>query len=90
MDIEESYRKDKRFMARFRGGILVHFGSKNGETYIDHNDDLKRDNYIKRHRRLNENWNNKYSPGALSRWILWEKKSLPEAIKFYKKKFNID
>ena len=70
MKIEPSTRKDKRFMAIFKNGQIVHFGSKHGSTYIDHHDKIKRDNYIKRHSK-NENWNDPYSAGALSRWILW-------------------
>ena len=70
MKIEPSTRKDKRFMAIFKNGQIVHFGSKTGSTYIDHHDKIKRDNYIKRHSK-NENWNDPYSAGALSRWILW-------------------
>jgi len=36
MIFKASTRKDKRLMVTFSNGIVVHFGSKNGETYIDH------------------------------------------------------
>ena len=61
MKIEPSTRKDKRFSAVF----------KNGSTYIDHHDKIKRDNYIKRHSKLYEYWDDPYSAGSLSRYLLW-------------------
>jgi hypothetical protein len=73
----------------FHDGTTVHFGSKEGETYIDHNNEKKKKNYIKRHQLLNEDWSDPYSPGALSRFILWEKKTLDEALKAFKYRFNI-
>ena len=48
MELYESKRKDKRFMAIIKGK-KYHFGLKNGSTYIDHKDKTKRENYIKRH-----------------------------------------
>ena len=48
MELYESKRKDKRFMAIINGN-KYHFGLKNGSTYIEHKDKLKRENYIKRH-----------------------------------------
>jgi len=55
MIFKASTRKDKRLMVTFSNGIVVHFGSKNGETYIDHKDKLKRSNYLARHG-LSEDW----------------------------------
>lgn len=65
----------------------VHFGQKGASDYTLNKNDVLKNAYIKRHEK-NENWNDPYSPGALSRWILWEKKSLSEAISNYKRKFN--
>ena len=45
--------------------------------------------YLRRHR-SNENWNNPLSPGALSRWILWNKKTLSGSIKHFKNKFKLN
>ena len=44
----------------------IHFGSKDGSTFLDHKDKTKRDNYIKRHR-VRENWNEVYA-GSLARF----------------------
>jgi hypothetical protein len=69
--VELSNRKGKRFVAIFRHGTKVHFGSE-GSTYIDHKDKAKRAAYLARHGASGkEDWNNPYTPGALSRWILW-------------------
>lgn len=70
MKIEKSSRAGKRFQATFANGKIVHFGQAGGQTYIDHGDKAKREAYLARHKKR-ENWNDPYSPGALSRWILW-------------------
>lgn len=86
--IKPSTRQNKRFQATFKNGTTVHFGLKNGETYIDHGDKQKRENYLKRHIK-NEDWNNPYSAGALSRFLLWgDHKTLNENHKLFMKKFN--
>lgn len=70
MKIEKSTRAGKRFMATYANGKVVHFGQAGGKTYIDHGDKAKREAYLTRHKKR-ENWNDPYSPGALSRWLLW-------------------
>ena len=89
--IKSSDRPEKRLTAIFykdnRKYKKVHFGQKSGNTYVDHGDDIKKVNYIKRHR-VRENWNDPYSAGALSRYILWNKKSLDESVRDYKKRFG--
>ena len=37
-DIKYSQRKDKRFKVLLDDNEIYHFGLKNGQTYIDHND----------------------------------------------------
>ena len=85
--IKPSSRRDKRFML-VMGDKAVHFGSASGETFIDHGDLKKRENYIKRHG-VNEDWG-KINPGSLSRFILWgDSKNINKNIIDYKKRFNI-
>jgi len=67
---------------------VVHFGQKGGSTYIDHKDDQKKENYLKRHR-VNENWKDPTTAGALSRWILWNLKTLSASIADFKKRFGL-
>jgi hypothetical protein len=89
MIIKASTRKGKRFMATFNNGKTIHFGLKNGSTYIDDGDKIKRENYIKRHA-VNEDFNNAYSASALSRWLLWgDYKTLDENHQAFMKKFRV-
>ena len=87
MEIYESKRKDKRLMAIIQGK-KYHFGLKTGNTYIDHKDKKKRENYIKRHS-IREDWS-KINAGSLSRFLLWgHSTSLEANIKDYIKRFNL-
>jgi hypothetical protein len=89
MIIKPSTRKDKRYQATFNNGKTIHFGLRGGQTYIDHGDEQKRRNYIKRHA-INEDFNNAYSASALSRFLLWgDYKTLDENHQAFMKKFRI-
>ena len=88
MKLIKSTRKQKRFTAVF-DEKQIHFGSKNGSTYIDHGDKTKRLNYIKRHQ-VNEDFDDPYSAGSLSRWLLWgDSKDLYKNLKEFRKKFSL-
>jgi hypothetical protein len=93
LDIVMSSRKNKKLMATFEiNGVIkkVHFGSKHSQTYLDHNDDLKKSYYIKRHRALGtEDIDDPTTPAALSMFLLWNKRTFPEALKSYKDRFDI-
>ena len=95
LDVKPSTAKGKKYMAIFcpcKGpskckGKQVHFGAAGSQTYLDHHDKTKRENYLKRHR-VNEDWDNPTSPGALSRWLLWgDSTSLMMNIKDFKERF---
>lgn len=93
--ITRSNRKGKKYTATFKDGTRVHFGGKGCKDYIQYSKQspalakAKRAMYIKRHLASQaENWNNPKSPGALSRWILWEKPTLEEAIKSFSRRFR--
>ena len=88
MYITQSDRKDKRYLATFHNGTKIHFGSK-GQAYIDHMDKAKREAYLKRHAK-NENWDDPYTAGALSRWILWgDSGNINANIKYFKQRFKL-
>jgi len=90
MQVSNSNRKGKRFVATFKDGTRVHFGQAGGSTYIDHGDKAKRDAYLARHGVNRENWNNPRSAGALSRWILWgDYTSIDGNIASFKRKFGV-
>jgi hypothetical protein len=90
MLIQNSNRKDKRFMATFKDGTKVHFGLKGASTFIDGKRTIEeRNNYIKRHA-VRENFNNPKTSGALSRWLLWgDSTSLDKNHNDFMKRFNI-
>lgn len=85
--ISNSTRKDKRFMLEI-DGKKIHFGSKNGFTFIDGATEKTKQNYLLRHSKLNEDWD-KINAGSLSRWILWNSNNLETNINKYFKKFGI-
>lgn len=92
VEIVKSDRGEKRFKAVFskdnKKVKTTHFGSL-GKSYIDHNDVKLKTNYLKRHK-PRENWNDKFSAGSLSRYILWNKKTLKDSIRDYKKIFDLE
>jgi hypothetical protein len=76
-------------MVTFSSGKTVHFGATAGRTYIDHGDKEKRSAYIARHR-VNEDWTDPYSAGALARFLLWgDSTSLEANHQAFMKKFNV-
>ena len=99
LSINNSDKPEKRLKATFckcekknacKGSNhkVVHFGQKGGSTYIDHGNDEKKDNYIARHK-VNENWRDPTTAGALARFILWNKKTLSASIADFKKRFSL-
>lgn len=82
-------RKRFRFTYENNGKVKnVKFGQIGGETYIDHGDKQKRENYIKRHS-VRENWN-EINPGSLSRFILWgDSPNIDVNLKRYLKRFKL-
>lgn len=76
--IEPSVKQTKRLKAVYTledgKTKTLHFGSPDAYTFYDGADGEKRENYIKRHR-VNEDWNDIYSAGFLSRFVLWERPS---------------
>ena len=74
---------------------LVPFGQKGYNDFILFNEkegakiaNMHKERYLNRHKK-NENWEKPDTPGALSRWILWNKKTLKASLKDYKNKFKV-
>lgn len=94
LNIVLSDSKNKRLKAVIKDAgtnvkQTIHFGAKDGSTYIDHGDKTKRQNYIKRHQALNEDWDS-INAGSLSRYILWgEHTDINRNINDYKRKFRL-
>lgn len=67
---------------------VVSFGQAGASDYTIHGDDERKERYLRRHR-ARENWDNPLTAGALSRWILWDKKTLKASIAKFKRKFKL-
>lgn len=63
---------------------------KNSKWYLpkvlDRN--VVKSSYIRRHEKR-EDWSNPVTAGALSKWLLWSRKTLAASIKAYKKMFKL-
>ena len=66
----------------------IPFGAAGYSDLTINRDRRRRSMYLARHRK-NENWNDPYSAGALSRWILWETPNLEQNVKMFRSKFNL-
>ena len=90
--IKKSDKKGKKLMAVFtlENGRTrtTHFGAEGMTDYTLSKDDERKKRYLARHRK-NENWSAPMSAGALSRYILWNKKTREASIKDYKRRFNL-
>ena len=67
------------------------FGYRGMSDYTKHKDADRRSSYLARHgsKAQGENWKDPTTAGALSRYVLWEKTSLPAAKSAFKKRFNL-
>ena len=84
--------RDKKLKAVLRDDKgktkTLHFGAKGMSDFTKHGDEKRKKNYLARHR-PRENWSVPDTSGSLSRWILWNKKTLQDSIKDYKKRFKL-
>ena len=85
--LKKSNRKGKRFVI-VMGDHSHHFGSDVGKTFIDGRTQKEKEAWIARHKN-DKNWDNKHSSIYHSRFLLWHKPTLKEAIKDYEKKHNV-
>ena len=85
--MQKSSRTGKKWQAS-DGKRTVHFGQAGAQDFTQHGDETRRKSYIQRH--SNEDWSksNIMSPAFMSRWILWEKKSISAAIRNINEKYT--
>jgi len=90
--VRRSDRKGKKLVAKFSldngSERTVHFGSAVSTTFSEGASESKKSAYLARHK-VREDWTNALSRGALSRWILWNKRSLKASIADFKKRFKL-
>jgi hypothetical protein len=92
-----STRPAKKYMAVFEDGArtrTVHFGARGYDdytTYFARDKALarrKQAQYVTRHR-AREDWSDPTTPGALSRFLLWDKPTLAAGIAAFKRRFRV-
>lgn len=91
--IVKSPKPEKKYRAHFSDGTHTDFGAKGMQNYGGvgkerHLDKERKKRYLSRHSKR-ENWNSPKTPGALSRWILWNKDSFKKSVEDYKKRFKL-
>ena len=79
--IQKSHNPKKKYDAIINGTKTISFGAVGYEDFTTHHDEKRKQNYIKRH--SNEDWSRSKLESAawMSRYILWEKPSVQEAIR---------
>ena len=86
--LRKSKSKGKKFDA-IVDGKTVSFGATGYSDFTQHKDEARKNNYIARHGSGSQNWKDLTTAGAWSRWLLWERKTISEAIRHMEQKFNI-
>jgi hypothetical protein len=66
----------------------VKFGAVGYEDFTMHHDLKRKEAYLERHQ-SRETWSRPDTPGALSRWILWNKPTLKESVADFKRRFYL-
>jgi len=92
--LQQSNRKGKKFQVTLLypndKRITIHFGAFGYSDYTKHRDFDRMVRYTKRHA-PREDWtqNGIHTAGFWSRWILWSKPSMQEAIAHTSRKFQL-
>ena len=76
--IKKSTNPNKKYDA-FINDKKISFGASGYSDYTKHKDPERKKRYIDRHKK-NENWGNVESAGFLSRYILWNQKTINQSI----------
>jgi hypothetical protein len=90
--LRRSHRKEKKWDAVFvKDGkeYAVPFGQKGYSDFTKHKNVTRKARYLKRHSGMGEHWQKPDTPGALSKWILWNKPSLRASVADFKKRFDL-
>ena len=85
--LRKSTNSKKKWDAIFPNGVKVSFGAAGYQDYTQHHNPERMQRYIIRHQRR-EDWNDPYTAGFWSRWLLWSKPTMKEAIKVVEKKVH--
>jgi hypothetical protein len=92
MKLEPAHDNIHKYKAVFNDGTSTKFGATGYGDYIHYHREspekaeMKKAAYIARHS-VNENFNSARTAGALSRFLLWNKSSLPASLADYRRRF---
>jgi hypothetical protein len=90
--VRRSHKKEKKWDAVFEKNgreKVVPFGQKGYSDYTKHKDKTRKQRYLKRHAGMGEHWTQPDTPGALAKWILWNKPTFKASLADFKKRFNL-
>jgi hypothetical protein len=90
--VRRSHKKEKKWDAVFEKNgreKVVPFGQKGYSDYTKHKNKTRKQRYLKRHAGMGEHWTQPDTPGALSKWILWNKPTFKASLADFKKRFNL-
>jgi hypothetical protein len=90
--LRRSHNPEKKWDAVFEKDgkeKVVPFGQRGYSDFTKHKNVTRKARYINRHSGMGEHWNKPDTPGALSRWILWNKPTLKGSLRDFRKRFNI-
>ena len=90
--IRRSHRPEKKFDAVFlKDGKekIVSFGAAGMSNYTKHKNVTRKKLYIQRHSGMGEHWTRPDTPGALSRWVLWNKPDFKASVADFKRRFRL-
>ena len=91
--VRRSHKKEKKWDAVFVKSDgkekVVPFGAAGMSDYTKHKDKTRKQRYLKRHAGMGEHWNKPDTPGALSKWVLWNKPSFKASLADFKKRFDL-
>ena len=83
--VEQSPRQFKKYRVYLNNNKFFDFGLEGSETYLDHKDPVKKENYLKRHMANKIEYelikNLIPSPSLFSAYLLWNTPDLQENIK---------
>ena len=84
-----SSRPGKKYMVRVGTGPVVHFGQHGAPDFTTHHDVARQTDYLRRHR-AHEDWTRTgvNTPGFWARWLLWNRPSKREAVKYIERKMH--
>lgn len=90
--VVKSIRPGKKLDAVFESDTgrekRVSFGQAGAPDFTLTGDEERKRLYLVRHR-ARENWNDPVTPGALSRWILWNKPTIEASVRDFRSRFKI-